>query len=226
MSVGTYARAVFEVVRKDLRLELRTKQTVGVASVFALLVVVAFAFTFVRTGADPATVGRGGLWVAFLFAGTVGVMQTAGVEDRDAALEGLLLAPVDRSSVYVGKVISTAVFVVAVAVLTLAASSVFLGYPLPPEAVLPVVGVVVAAAFGFSAAGVVVAFLAVRSRLGELLVPVVLLPVVVPVLLAGVELTRGVAAGSLPASWLRLLLAYDGILLLAGVATFEYVVEE
>jgi heme exporter protein B len=225
MTAAGFLRAVARIAGKDLLLELRTKRVLTMSAVFALLVIVTFAFSFVRTGASPATVGRGGLWIAFVFAGTVGVMQSAAVEERDAALEGLMLAPVDRSSIYLGKVLSNTVFVAAVTLATLGFSVVFLGYPLAVADVGALAAVVLLASLGFSAAGVVLAVLASRSSVRELLVPILLVPVVVPVLLAGVELTRATATGEPVGSWVQLLVVYDGILLLAGVATFGYVIE-
>lgn len=221
-----YLAAVSLVLRKDLLVEARTKQVTTTAVVFSLLVVLTFAFGFVKTFENPRIVGRGALWISFVFAGTLGVTKTAAIENRNAAFDGLLLAPVDRSAVYVGKVLSTALFVLSVDLVTLGATVVFLGYSPAPSTVPPLVGVLAVAAFGFSAVGVVVSMLTVRSNLDELALPVLLVPLVVPVLLAGVELTDALATGEPAGTWLRVLCAYAGILFLAGLATFEYVVEE
>lgn len=226
MSAGVYLRAAWEVARKDVVLEFRSKRVVNTAVVFALLVVVTFAFSFANSFTDLATVGRGALWIAFVFAGTLSVTQSGELESRDAAVDGLMLAPVDRSAIYVGKVASNTAFVAAVELLTLAFVSVFLGY-VPPAGALPtLIGVVLLASLGFSAVGVVLSMLAATSQVRELLLPALLVPLVVPVLLAGVSLTRALESGAPLGQWLRLLLAYDGILLLAGLMTFEYVLEE
>ncbi|UHH27137.1 heme exporter protein CcmB [Halobacterium noricense] len=222
----SYLTAVYLVMRKDLHLEVRTKQVTTTAAVFALLVVLAFAFGFVKTFTDPQVVGRSALWVAFVFAGTLGVTEAADVEAQHAALDGLLLAPVDRSAVYVGKVLSTTAFVLAVDLVTLAATGVFLGYELALSMMPALVGVLGLAAFGFSAVGVVVSTLTFRSSLGELVLPVLLVPLVVPVLLAGVELTAALTTGAPTGTWLRVLGSYAGILFLGGLVTFEYAVEE
>lgn len=221
-----YLTAVYLLLRKDFLVETRTKQVTTTAAVFALLVVLAFAFGFVKTLADPRIVGRGALWIAFVFAGTLGVTKATAVERQNAAFDGLLLAPVDRSAVYVGKVLSTTVFVLLVDLVTLGATVVFLGYEPALPTVAPIVGVLAVAALGFSAVGVVVSTLTFRSSLGELALPVLLVPLVVPVLLAGVELTDAFATGEPTATWLQVLCSYTGILLLAGLATFEFVVEE
>jgi heme exporter protein B len=217
---------VYLIVRKDLLVERRTKSVTTTTAVFALLVVLAFAFGFAKTATDLAALGRGALWIAFVFGGTLAVTKTAAVEDRNGALDGLLVAPVDRSAVYLGKVTSTALFVFAVNVLTLGATTVFLGYAPTVGTALAVVGVLAVAAVGFAAVGVVVATLTLRSGLDELALPVLLVPLVVPVLLSGVELTTALATGARTGNWLQVLCLYTGILLLAGLGTFEFVVEE
>jgi heme exporter protein B len=220
-----FLRVAAEVVRKDLLVEARSKRVLNTAVVFSLLVVVVFAFGFAQTFVDLDTIGSGALWVAFVFAGTFGVIQGAVSEEQDAALDGLLLVPVDRSAIYVGKVVSSTAFVAGVELLTVGFVVVFLDYSPPVAAVPALVGIVVAASFGFSAAGVVLSLLTVKSQLRELLLPMLLVPLVIPVLLAGVSLTRGLTTGESLRSWVVLLLAYDGILFLAGFVTFEYVVE-
>ncbi|WP_423745679.1 heme exporter protein CcmB (plasmid) [Haladaptatus sp. SPP-AMP-3] len=220
-----FLRVAAEVVRKDLLVEARSKRVLNTAVVFSLLVVVVFAFGFAQTFVDLDTIGSGALWVSFVFAGTFGVIQSAVSEEQDAALDGLLLAPVDRSAIYVGKVVSSTAFVAGVELLTVGFVVVFLDYSPPVAAVPALVGIVVAASFGFSAAGVILSLLTVKSQLRELLLPMLLVPLVIPVLLAGVSLTRGLTTGESPRSWVVLLLAYDGILFLAGFVTFEYVVE-
>jgi len=221
-----FLAAVYRIVRKDLLIESRTKGVTTTTSVFALLVVLTFAFSFVKTFREPAALGRGALWIAFVFGGTLGVTKAAAVEDRNAALDGLLVAPIDRSAVYLGKVTSTALFVFGVNVVTLGATMVLLGYDPTPRTALAVVGILAVAAVGFAAVGVVVATLTLRSGLDELALPLLLVPLVVPVLLAGVELTAALTTGGRTGSWFRLLCLYTGVLLLAGVATFEFVVEE
>jgi heme exporter protein B len=220
-----WLRLAVETARKDLLLELRAKRTLFLSTVFAMLVVVVFAFAFGRSLGTRAAVGRGALWVAFVFAGLVSVTRSAAVETADAAIEGLLLAPADRTAVYFGKVASNALFVFGVEVASLGFVYVFLQYT-PPASALPWLAVTFAvAAVGFAAAGTLLALLAARSRLPELTLPVVLVPILVPILLGGVQLTRAFTGDARAGPWLQVLLAYDGILLLVGMVLFEPVVE-
>ncbi|SDD09338.1 heme exporter protein CcmB [Natrinema hispanicum] len=221
----SYWRTVLEVARKDLRIELRSKQVLNTAAVFALLVVIIFAFSFARTFANIDVVASGALWVAFVFAGTFSVSQSVAVEEADAGLDSLLLVPVDRSAIYVGKVVSNTAFTAAVAVITLGCIVVFLDFTVLPGTTPLLLLVIALAAFGFAATGVLIATITARARLSDLLLPLLLVPLVIPVLLAGVELTRAISEGLPLWRWFRLLLAYDGVLFLIGVALFEYVVE-
>jgi heme exporter protein B len=216
---------VVETVRKDLLLELRTKQSLFYSAVFAMLVTVVFAFAFERDLGSSSAVGRAALWVSFLFAGIVLVTRTASVETTDAALEGLLLAPADRTALFVGKTLANALFLLLIEGATLVFVSVFISFSLPPAA-LPLVGVTfVLTAIGFAAVGTLLSLLAVQSRLPALTLPILLVPVVIPVLLGGIELTRAAVGAAPAASWLKVLVAYDGVLLLAGIALFEPIVE-
>ncbi len=226
MSVHTYLRAMWTIVRKDLLVELRSKRVFATSLVFALLVVVAFAFGFAKSVSDLTVLGRGALWIAFVFAGTISVTQAVTAENRDSAIDGLLLAPVDRTAIYFGKVASNTLFVASVSLLTLVAITVFLNYRPPVTMLAALAGTILVASLGFSAVGVVLSLLAAQSNLRTSLVPILLVPLVIPVLLAGVELTRLLSIGGDVSAWLRLLVAYTGILLLAGMVVFEAVVAD
>ena len=161
--MSSFLGAIYRVLRKDLQIERRTKQVTTTVAVFALLVVLTFAFSFVQTLQSAALLGRGALWVAFVFAGTFGVTKTIELEDRNGALDGLLIAPIDRSAIYLGKVLSTTVFIFAVSLLTLAATSVFLGYSPSMSTAAAIVGVLLVSAVGRLAVPLFAVWLAVAA---------------------------------------------------------------
>jgi heme exporter protein B len=207
-----FVRVALEVARKDIRLELRSKRAVPMAAALALLVVVVFGFAF---DGRPQS---GSIWVAFVFAGTLSVMQSVGVEGENSALDGMLLAPVPYAAIYAGKVLSATLFVGGVGVFTLLAARVFLG--LVPVPALPWVLLTIGLfSFGFAAVSVLVAAIAVYTRITDLLVPVLLVPVVVPGLIAGIRLLDG--AGS---NWFTVLAGYDGVVFVTGLLLFEELV--
>lgn len=224
-ALGRYVRVVYEVARKDLLVEARSKRTINAAFVFALLIVVVFSFVFGEQVGSRDVLARGALWIAVVFGGVVGMSHAVAREGRNGALDGLLLAPVDRSAVYLGKVVSSTVFVAIVGVLSTGFVVVFLDYAFPLDTLSTLLVVVFLAAAGFSSVGVLVSVLMLHSGLRESLLPVLLIPLVVPILLAGTELTRPALSAPMTSAWFRILVTYDGLMLVAGWMTFEYVVE-
>jgi len=225
MSVGRYARVAYEVARKDLLVEARSKRTINASLVFALLIVVVFSFVFGEQVGSRDVLARGALWIAVVFGGVVGMSHAVTREGHNGALDGLLLAPVDRSAVYFGKVASSTVFVATVGLLSTGFVVVFLDYSFPIGTLPTLLVVVFLAAVGFSSVGVLVSMLMLHSGVQESLLPVLLIPLVVPILLAGTELTQPALSAPMTSAWFRILVTYDGLMLVAGWMTFEYVVE-
>ena len=221
-----YLRVVYEVARKDVLVEARQKRTLNAAVIFSLLIVVVFSFVFGEQVADRAVLARGALWLAVVFGGAVGMSHTVALEGQNDAMDGLLLAPVDRSAVYLGKVLSSTAFIGGISLLTVGFVVVFLDYSFGAGTLGRVFAVVGLVALGFSAVGVLLSVLMLHSGLQESLLPVLLVPLVIPLLLAGTELTRPTLAAADAAVWWRLLMVYDGLVVLVGWTTFEYVVEE
>ncbi|ARS90955.1 heme exporter protein CcmB [Natrarchaeobaculum aegyptiacum] len=225
-AIRGYLRVVYEVARKDLLVESRSKQTLNAAVVFAALIVVVFSFVFGEVVGDREVLARGALWLAVIFGGAVGMSHAVALEGRNDAIAGLLLAPVDRSAIYLGKVVSSVVLVVGIGVLSLGFVVVFLDYSFEGGTLWTVMAVIVLAAIGFSAVGVLLSILMLHSQLQESLLPVLLVPLVVPIVLAGTELTRpGLPPGD-EIAWFTILGSYDLLMLIAGWMTFEFVVEE
>ncbi|MFQ3293314.1 MAG: heme exporter protein B [Halobacteriales archaeon] len=210
--IGRYLAVAVEVARKDFRLEARAKRAVPMAAALALLIVVVFAFSFEDRGTTSV------LWVAFVFAGTLSVMRSLRIEAENDALDAVLLAPIPHSAVYLGKVISATAFVSVVGAFTLGATRLFLGAA-PGVSPVRVLATIVLFAIGFAAVSVLLASIAVYTRITDLLLPVLLIPLVVPALLAGIELVGG--GGT---NWFTVLLGYDGIVLVSGLLVFEELV--
>ncbi len=223
-----YLNKIWAIVWKDIVAELRTKEMFSAMFVFAVLVVVIFHFAFdLRvTGEAVRAVAPGALWVAFAFSGILG-LNRAFVAERDrGCLEGLLLAPVDHTAIYFGKMLSTVLFMLVVEIVTLPVFTVFFGVNLFD---LRLVLVVILGTFGFAGVGTLLSAMTAQTRAREVLLPILLLPVAAPVLIAAVKATAGILDG-LPtaeiATWLRLLVAYDLIFPAAAFMTFDYVVKE
>ncbi len=224
----SYLRKIAAIVWKDIVAEIRTKEMFSTMFVFAVLVIVAFNFAFdLRvSGERVRQVAPGALWVAFAFAGMLGLNRTFALEQDRGCLEGLLLAPVDHTAIYFGKMISTLLFMLVVEVCALPVFTAFFGVNLLD---LRLVLVVLLGTLGFAGVGTLLAAITAQTRAREVLLPILLLPVAAPVLLAAVKATAGILDGlalGQMAVWLRLLLAFDLIFPAAAFMTFDYVVRE
>jgi len=223
-----YLKKIWAIVWKDIVAELRTKEMFSAMFVFAVLVVVIFHFAFdLRvTGEAVREVAPGALWVAFAFSGILGLNRAFIAEKDRGCLEGLLLAPVDHTAIYFGKMLSTVLFMLVVEMVTLPVFTAFFGVNLFD---LRLVIVVLLGTFGFAAVGTILSAMTAQTRAREVLLPILLLPVAAPVLIAAVKATAGILDG-LPTAeimvWLQLLLAFDVIFPAVAFMTFDYVVKE
>ena len=223
----TYARRAWIVLWKDLRIERRSKEAVNALVFFALLLLFVFQFTL---GADRdrlAAALPGLLWLGFVLSGLVALGRAFLVERDDGCWEGLLLAPGDKSAVYLGKVAGNLLLMLGVEAVVLALFGLFFNLDVL-ERLPALAAVVVLATIGLAAVGTLFAAMTAHVRAREVLFPVLLLPVQVPVLLAAVEATAAVLAGQALADvgrWLGLLAAADVVYLTTGVLTFDVILE-
>ncbi len=221
-----YLRAVWALLWKDLAAELRSKELLSSMLVFALLVILIFNFALELDRSARENVAAGVLWVTTAFTGTLGLNRSLAQEKDRGSLDGLLLAPVDRSALYFGKALGNLLFILVIQVIMLPVFTVLFDVNmLQPLLVL----IVVLGALGYSAVGTLLASLTVHSRSRDVMLPILLFPVAVPVLIAAVRASGGVlsAAGWDQISpWLNLLLVYDVIFTAVAFMLFEYVVEE
>jgi heme exporter protein B len=223
-----YVRKILAIVRKDIAAELRTKEMFSTMFVFAVLVIVVFNFAFdLRvSGERVRQVAPGALWVAFAFAGILGLNRTFVLEKDRGCLEGLLLAPVDHTAIYFGKMISTVLFMLVVEALMLPVFTAFFGVNLFD---LRLLLFVLLGTLGFASVGTILSAMTAQPRAREVLLPILLLPVAAPVLIAAVKATAGILDGLTMgemARWWQLLVAFDIIFPAVAFMTFDYVVKE
>jgi heme exporter protein B len=223
-----YLRKVSAIVWKDIIAELRTKEMFSAMFVFAVLVIVIFNFAFdLRvSGERVRQVAPGALWVAFAFSGILGLNRAFVMEKDRGCLEGLLLAPVDHSAIYFGKMLSTMLFMLVVEALMLPVFTAFFGVNLFD---LRLILVIVLGTMGFASVGTVLSAMTAQTRAREVLLPILLLPVAAPVLIAAVKATAGILDGQAMADiarWLQLLAAFAVLFPAVAFMTFDYVVKE
>ncbi|MER2599146.1 MAG: heme exporter protein CcmB [Caldilineales bacterium] len=222
----SFLRKVLAIVWKDVRAELRTKDILSSMLVFAGLSVLIFQFAFDLRADNVRLVLPGVLWIAVTFAGVLGLNRSFILEQDRGCMEGLLLAPMDRSAIYFGKLIGNLLFIAVVELLLLPLMSVLFNVSLlSPTLVL----VLALGTLGYAAVGTLFAALSINTRAREVMLPILLFPVMIPVFVAGVQAVSGLLDGDTLADiakWIRLLLAYDGIFIAAAMILFDYVVEE
>jgi heme exporter protein B len=223
----TYARRAGIVLWKDIVTERRSKATLNALLFFSLLLLFVFQFTL---GADRERLVAalpGLLWLGFVLSGLVGFGRTFLLERENDCWDGLLLAPGDKSAVYLGKVAGNLLLMLVVEAILLALFALFfnvdIGRALPALSLVLLLGTL-----GFASVGTLFAAMTAQVRAREVLFPVLFLPVEVPVLLASVRATEAALAGeplAAVANWLKLLAAADVVYLVAGLLTFDALLE-
>ena len=224
--LGAFLRALQAIIWKDLAAELRSRELLSAMLVFALLVILIFNFALELDAKTRATVTAGVLWVTFAFAGTLGLNRSMATEKDRGCLDGLLLAPVDRSAIYFGKAIGNLIFMFIVEAIVLPVYSVLYNTNLFQPGLLLVI---LLGSIGYVAVGTLLSTMAVQTRTRDVLLPILLFPLVVPVLIAAVKASTGYLEGWEMVDirpWLNLLLVYDVIFTAVAFMVFDYVVEE
>jgi heme exporter protein B len=221
-----FLRAVGAVAWKDLAAELRSRELFTSMMVFSLLVILIFNFALELDITTRKSVTAGVLWVTFAFAGTLGLNRSMSIEKDQGSLDGLLLAPVDRSAIYFGKVLSNLTFMLIVEAIVLPVYSFLYNVNLLRPGLMLVL---LLGSIGYIVIGTLLAAMAVQSRTRDVMLPILLFPVVIPVLIAAVRASNGYLTGDDPANivpWLNLLIVYDVIFTSLAYMVFDFVVEE
>ncbi|MCI0548260.1 MAG: heme exporter protein CcmB [Candidatus Rokubacteria bacterium] len=225
--MSLYLRRAWIVAWKDLLVERRAKESLNALFFFALLLLFLFQFALGPDRARLEAALPGLLWLGFVLAGLLGLGRSFLAERENDCWEGLLLAPGEKSAIYAGKLVSNILVMGAVEVVLLALFVLFWNLDLGP-ALLPLAVVIALGTVGLAAVGTLFAAMTAQVRARELLFPVLLLPVQVPVLLATVSATQIVLSGQplgAAAPWLQLLAGADVVYLVVGLLTFEFILE-
>ena len=219
-------RATLAILWKDMLLEVRTKDIITSLVVFAILVVVIFNFAFPPIPRVVALVTPGILWVAFTFAGILGLNRVFVLEKDRGNLQGLMLAPVGRDAIYLGKMLGSFLFMLIVEALILPIFTVMFNVPLWNVEFLLMM---ILATLGFATVGTVFSAIAINTRSREVMLPILFFPIVLPVIIAAVQMTGMSLQGdswSAMLRWLQLVIVFDVMFLVVSSLTFEYVLEE
>jgi len=217
------------LVRKELLLEWRTKESVPAMALFSLTTFVIFHFALDRSSLE-GDLAAGVLWATLLFAAMLGINRLFVAEREQGGFEAFLLAPVDRTTLLFAKATALFCYLAAVELVAVPAFAVLLLGPSPGPAFPELIGVLVLANAGIAAVGTLASALAIQTRARDLIAPLVALPLLVPVVIAGARATSPLlleaGADPLPGKWLAVLALYDVVFALLAYAVFDYLLED
>ena len=225
----SFARAVWVVTKKDILIETRTREILFTTLFFALACVMVFAFGFVEQGRPMDDVAAGILWIAIAFSGTLALGRAFERERQGETLRALLIAPIDRPALYVGKLLGILILLAAVEAIIVPLVALMFQAALFEHGWL-MMALLVTGTTGFAAVGTLFGAMLVRTRSRDVMLPVLLYPITIPVIIAGV---RGTAAllqqpADLPVArmWLSMLVAFDVVFITLALWTFEPVMTD
>lgn len=216
---------VWAILWKDIRYELRSTQTWLSMGMFALLVLVIFNFTFDLRVNNVKAVAPGVLWIAFIFASLLGLGRTIAAERERSILDRLLLTPVDRKVIYLAKLVGNMLCIGVVEIVALPIFVLLFNFDI--AIIGDLIPIVLLGTVGLASIGTLFSVMAAATRARELLLPVLVFPLVVPVIISAVQATSLVLSPAInEPPWLGLLIAFDIIFLSVSTLTFQFVVEE
>ena len=213
---------------KDLLTELRTKEMIFSMLVFSMMVAVIFNFSFPPGSEFVKDASPGILWMTFIFAGLLGMNRSFVYEVDKGCLQGLLLTPVDRSAIYISKLLVNFIFIGTVELIATPLFAVFFDFSIV-DSLGPFILVLFLSTLGLSVIGTLFSAIAVNTKTREVMLPILHFPVSIPIIICAVQATSAVFQGQQWGqiwNWLKILIAIDVIFLILAIFMFEYVVEE
>jgi heme exporter protein B len=215
------------IIFKDIAIELRSKESLASMIMFAVLVLVVFNFAIESTGLDKSLVAPGTLWVAISFASILGLNRSFAMETDNDCLQGLLLAPLSRGELYIGKVASNFIFMMIAEIIILPLFVIFNGFNFDIKFV-EIAGIACLGTVAIAGVGTILTTISSNTRMKEVMLPVLQIPLTVPVIISAVESTRQVLTEEIRqiSSWLYILAGFTIVYLTLSYLLFEFAVEE
>jgi heme exporter protein B len=223
-----YLRQMGALIWKDVVIELRTRERIAAMGGFTILVGILFNYAIDPTVVEPQAIASGLIWMTIVFGGMLGLGRTFQLEEEEGAFQGILLSPIPREALYLGKVVANFILLTTVTILVFGVFTLFFGLQLGGHP-LALAGVVLLGILGFVAIGTLFSAMSARTSMGESLLPILVFPLLIPVVIYGVTATSRLFQG-LPVSEvdgnIRMLGAFAVVALAVGAGLFRFVVEE
>ncbi|MDC1122646.1 heme exporter protein CcmB [Nitrospinaceae bacterium] len=226
--MNLYLNQIAAIVWKDFVTELKTRELLSAMFIFALLVILIFIFSINLSIVKASEVGPGILWVAFLFAGTIGLNRSFMLEKENGCLMGLMLVPADRTTIYFGKLISNLIFLSIMELFILPLFMIFFNIDLLSH-LGPLLVVVFLGTLGFCALGTLLSSLSANLKTREIMLPILLYPLLIPIIIGAVRMTGQVIDGTELADmmkWIGLTASFDIIYIGVSIMTIDHILEE
>ena len=227
--MSAFFRVAWLVVRKDIAVEVRSWELVSTTIFFAFTCVLVFAFALVEDGRAVADVAAGILWIAIAFSGTLALGRTFERERQTETLRALMLAPADRPAIYLGKLAGILLLMGLTELMLVPLIGLFFQAPIAERPLL-LAALIAVGTLGFAAVGTLFAAMLVRARSRDVMLPILLYPITVPVIIAGVRGTTAIFQATpdepLARFWLILLLFFDVVFVTLALWTFEPLMTE
>jgi len=221
-------KAIISIIRKDIISEFRSRDMFVSMFTFSLIIIFVFNLILDLSSNIKNIVSPVVLWITFLFSGSIGLSRSFAMEKESDAIKGLLLAPIDRSLIYIGKFLSNLTFLLIIEIITIPIFVIIFNYDFNLS-LLSLLLVIFIGTIGFSAVGTLFSAMSLNTRLREVLLPILYFPVIIPVLINSINITASILSGSSLSengSSLQILIAFDIIFLAAGILLYEYIIEE
>ncbi|HEU0048318.1 MAG TPA: heme exporter protein CcmB [Nitrososphaera sp.] len=223
-----FLNQVGAILWKDILTEYRTKDAITSMLIFGLLVILMFHFAFEPDSLETEKFGPGLLWMTFIFAGILGMNRAFASERENDCLQGLMLAPVDWGAIYLGKMLANLVFMLLAESMILFCFALFFNFTLLPRwgwmATITLLGTL-----GFASVGTILAAVSMNTRMSDVMLPILLLPIALPVVIGAVESTAAILTdppGESLTFWVRFLVVFNIIFITLPLLLFDFVLEE
>ena len=226
--MSRYLRQVWALAAKDLRVELRTRERFAAMGAFVVLTALLFNYAVDWTALNPRDIAAALIWMIIVLGGLLGLGRTFELEKEDGAMEGLLVAPVPRDALFLGKMVANCVILGAVEVLAVLIVALFYQADFTQNG-LAITAVLLLGTIGFVSLGTLFSGITAGTRMGETLLPILLFPLLVPLVAFGASATSTLLAGFPAASVygnLRILAAFSLLAVVSGMGLFRFIVEE
>ena len=226
--MNLYLNQIAAIVWKDFVTELKTRELLSAMFIFALLVILIFIFSINLSIVKASEVGPGILWVAFLFAGTIGLNRSFMLEKENGCIMGLMLVPADRTTIYFGKLISNLIFLSIMELFILPLFMIFFNIDLLSH-LGPLLVVVFLGTLGFCALGTLLSSLSANLKTREIMLPILLYPLLIPIIIGAVRMTGQILDGTELADmmkWVGLTASFDIIYIGVSIMTIDHILEE